>query len=111
MQRRMKLIDTLAQRTRKSLESIDWNLVHNFTPDMLLWILMAGNLAAGNGIEKEWYLRKIKSLATSPQVPLDKEISRRVREFLWLDSFVSRECIWQDGTDPLKLDRLSIAED
>ncbi|CAG8975804.1 hypothetical protein HYALB_00008245 [Hymenoscyphus albidus] len=98
-QRRLGMFEVLSQRTRNAIESMDWLMVDDTIPEMLLWITMVTSLALGEGAQKRWFSKSVKSVGGSMRLSTATEIAEKVKSFLWVENFVSREGLWQDGVD------------
>lgn len=98
------MFEVLSQRTRSAIESIDWLVADETLPDLLLWIMMVASLAIGEGDQKRWFDRRVRSIGGSIGLFTAIELAEKVKSFLWVETFVSREGLWQEGVDGLRID-------
>lgn len=96
--RRGSVLELMSTRIRESLEAIDIRRFQVAYPEMMLWIIMIGGLAATGLDAQGWFAELLSELCIAAGIKKKTELALFLSEFLWNDSYIGPLCkvFWDD---------------
>lgn len=80
------VLQTLVQKLAAAIEEAELERYGNLIPDLLLWILVLGGIAALHKPERSWYVDRLVTFSRVWDVVKWSDVKAVLVRFLWLDS-------------------------
>ncbi|KAE9370932.1 hypothetical protein N431DRAFT_343131 [Stipitochalara longipes BDJ] len=96
--RRGSVLELMSIRLRESLEITNIRSFQIAYPEMMLWIIMVGGLAANGTPNHEWFAALLSESCLAAGVNKITELGLLLSEFLWSESYLHPVCknFWDD---------------
>lgn len=85
--------DLLAASMKRTLSRVSMEVLLQQQPELLIWILYMGNMAASGTEMAPWFLRSFAQALSFQRISLFETVRNVLIEFLWLGG-VSNEHLW-----------------
>jgi len=103
--RRGSVLELMSIRLRVTLEVINVRAFQISYPEMMLWIMMVGGLAANGTPNHDWFVRLLSESCLAAGIKKVTELGILLSEFLWSDSYLHPVCknFWDDVSAALAM--------